>query len=112
MSRTRSPFTATRLKRRLRRLSDTICILEDRTLKTLRWIVLLVITACLAAGPLAQVASAADKKAAKTSGAAKKPAADKGLVDINSAPAADLDALPGIGKVRAAAIIKNRPYTN
>jgi competence protein ComEA len=32
------------------------------------------------------------------------------LVDINSASPADLDALPGIGKSRADAIIKNRPY--
>ena len=33
------------------------------------------------------------------------------LVDINSATAAELDALPGIGKSRADAIIKNRPYS-
>jgi competence protein ComEA len=33
-----------------------------------------------------------------------------GVVDINSASAEDLDKLPGIGKTRADAIIKNRPY--
>ena len=38
-----------------------------------------------------------------------KPAASK-LIDINSASSADLDALPGIGKTRAAAIIAGRPY--
>lgn len=32
------------------------------------------------------------------------------LVDINSASAADLDKLPGIGQSRADAIIKHRPY--
>jgi DNA uptake protein ComE-like DNA-binding protein len=33
-----------------------------------------------------------------------------GLVDINSASAAELDKLPGIGSARAQAIIANRPY--
>jgi competence protein ComEA len=36
--------------------------------------------------------------------------ASSAIVDINSASAADLDKLPGIGKSRADAIIKNRPY--
>jgi DNA uptake protein ComE-like DNA-binding protein len=33
-----------------------------------------------------------------------------GLTNINTASAAELDKLPQIGKARAAAIIKNRPY--
>jgi competence protein ComEA len=78
-------------------------------MKSLRWLVLMLAAVCLTVGPMAQSGYAADKKV-KT--AAAKPADDSKLVDINSASAADLDALPGIGKTRGAAIIKGRPYAN
>ncbi|MFO1135182.1 MAG: helix-hairpin-helix domain-containing protein [Rhodoblastus sp.] len=51
-------------------------------------------------------AAAAPKAAAP----APAPAMKVELIDINSATADQLDALKGVGKARAAAIIKGRPY--
>ncbi len=54
-------------------------------------------------------ATPATPKAAATAKPVKPIA---GPVNINTATPAELDALPGIGKARTAAIIKNRPYTS
>jgi DNA uptake protein ComE-like DNA-binding protein len=58
----------------------------------------------------------APKDAKKTEAPAKKADAPKvdapkaDLMDINSASEKDLASLPGIGEVRAKAIVKGRPY--
>ena len=54
-------------------------------------------------------APADDKKTTKkTAPAAAAKSGD--LIDVNSASAADLKTLPGIGDAYSAAIVKNRPY--
>ncbi|MDJ1157233.1 helix-hairpin-helix domain-containing protein [Chelatococcus sp. SYSU_G07232] len=60
------------------------------------------------AGTMAPAAPATAPKPATAPATTAKPA--ETLLDINSASLAELEALPGIGKVRAEAIIKGRPY--
>ncbi|MEA2741432.1 MAG: competence protein ComEA [Acetobacteraceae bacterium] len=43
-------------------------------------------------------------------GTSSAATARSAVIDINSASAADLRKLPGIGEARADAIVKNRPY--
>ena len=66
----------------------------------------------LAAAPgIAQSAPAAASAAKPAQSVAQKIAASKSLLDINTATAAQLKALPGMGDEYVRRIIAGRPYT-
>jgi competence protein ComEA len=71
---------------------------------------LLATAPALSQGAMAPAATPAAKPATAAKSAATASAPAGALIDINTATQAELEPLKGIGPVRAAAIVKGRPY--
>jgi DNA uptake protein ComE-like DNA-binding protein len=74
------------------------------------WLLPLLLTVALATFASAQTGAAKAKSKAPAAAAQTAPAGD--LLDLNTATAEQLKALPGVGDTYAKRIIEGRPYSN